>query len=89
MGRATSRSGQLPPQAKQDLSELGNQVVESDCMDHGEARSNTYSVSTQAGTTEKDSKYYLDDRQITLSNGDVTPILKEEFKAPPPKHRIT
>jgi hypothetical protein len=36
------------------------------------------------GITEKDGKYYVGDREIILSNQDVTLILKEEFKAIPP-----
>jgi hypothetical protein len=36
------------------------------------------------GITQKDSEYHLGDREIILSNQDVTPILKENFKAIPP-----
>jgi transposase InsO family protein len=82
-GEVTRRK--LPVVEKEDLTEWSNQSLNQVLWTKEKIQALRRDYT---GITEKDGKYYLGDRRIVLANEDVTPILKEEFKAIPPSTGI-
>jgi hypothetical protein len=82
--RAATAAGdrrKLPSVEKEDLTKWSNQSLNQVLWTKDKIKDLRRQNS---GITEKGGKYFLGDREIILSNQDVTPILKEEFKAIPP-----
>jgi hypothetical protein len=71
----------LPHPEKKDLTQLSNQSLNQIIWTKEKIKQLQQEYT---GITQKNGKYYLGDREIILSNSDVTPILKEQFKAVPP-----